>query len=84
MEPMTAAAEALAFAIGGGLFLLAVVQLRHWLVEGSTPLRRPRPHYITDEELELTGEDYRVHVNDYFRKWSRRKAIVKGVCDVDR
>jgi len=84
MEGMNAAAEVLAYAIAGSLVLLGLVHMRHWLVEGTTVLSRPRPHYITDEELELTGEDYRVHVSDYFRKWSKRKAIVREVCDVDR
>ena len=83
MTPVDAAAEVLGWSIAGGLILLALVQLKHWLVEGSSRIGRPRPHYITDRELELTGPDYRVHTEDYFRKWSRRKQIVKGICDVD-
>ena len=83
MEPVNAAAEVLAWSLAGGLILLALVQLKHWLTEGSSTARRPRPHYVTDREIELTGEDYRVHTEDYFRRWSRRKQIVKDICRGD-
>ena len=83
MEPVNAAAEVLGWALAGGLILLALVQLKHWLVEGSSRMAPPRPHYVTDRELELTGPDYRVHTDDYFRKWSKRQQIVKEICRGD-
>lgn len=80
MEPVEAAAEVLGWAILGGLGLLGLNHIRHALKD-RRPVGRPRPHYVSDRELELTGPDYRVHVEPFFRKWSRRKAIVREVCD---
>jgi hypothetical protein len=84
MEPVNAAAEVLGWSIAGGLLMLAAVEVRHWMKTGSSNMTRPRPHYISDRELELTGDDWRVHADDYFRKWSKRKAIVKEVCRGDQ
>ena len=80
MEPVEAAAEVLAFGLAGGLILLAAVYFTKWIEK--TP-ERPRPNRIPEREMELVGEDYRVHTADYFRKWSKRKAIVNEVCRGD-
>lgn len=80
MEPVNAAAEVFAWAIGGGLVLLMLVQLRHWMKPdrpAANPNRVPR------EELELLGEDWTVHTRGFVRKWSRRQAIVDEVCRGD-
>lgn len=84
MEPIEAAAEVGALAISGGLFLLVLTELRRWMKTGSSTVRAPRPHRIPANEMRLLGEDYRVHTTAYFRKWSKRKAIVKEVCRVDK
>ena len=81
MEPVDAAAEVLAWAITGGLVLLALVQLRHWMKSG--PSVRPVTNRVSERELELLGEDWTVHSEGFVRKWSKRKQIVKGVCRVD-
>ena len=83
MEPVGAAVDVALFAITGGLVLLVAVELYHWMKTGSSTVRAPRPHRIPANEMRLLGEDYRVHTTAYFRKWSKRKAIVKEVCDVD-
>ena len=82
MEPVEAAADVLKWALIGGLFLLALVQVAKWLEGG--PERPDRSAVrISEREMELMGEDYRVHTADYFRKWSKRKAIVDEVCRGD-
>lgn len=83
MEPMNTAADVFAWSIAGGLLMLVMVELRHWMKTGSSKIRAPRPHRIPADEMRLLGEDYRAHTDAYFRKWSKRKAIVKEVCDVD-
>lgn len=83
MEPVEAAAEVLGWAILGGLFLLGAVEIRHWVGRSDREAGRPRPHYVSERELELTGEDYRVHAEPFFRKWSKRQEIVRGVCRGD-
>ena len=77
MEPVDAAAEVMAWALAGGLVLLAIVQLRHWLRSDSI---RPTSSRIPARELELLGEDWTVHTEGFVRKWSKRQAIVDEVC----
>ena len=83
MQPIEAAAEVGAWAISGGLLLLVLNELRHWMKTGSSRVKPARPNRIPADEMQLLGEDYRVHTTQYFRKWSKRKAIVRGVCNVD-
>lgn len=83
MEPVNAAAEVLAFGLIGGMLLLVLVELNHWMKTGSSRVKPARPNRIPADEMQLLGEDYRVHTTQYFRKWSKRKAIVRGVCNVD-
>ena len=83
MEPVEAAADVGVAAITGGLMLLVLVELRHWIKTGSSTVKAPRPHRIPINEMRLLGDDYRVHTDAYFRKWSKRRAIVREVCDVD-
>ena len=81
MEPVDAAAEVMAWAIAGGLVLLAVVQLRDWLKSDVSV--RPSTARIPARELELLGEDWTVHTQGFVRKWSKRQAIVEEVCRGD-
>ena len=80
MEPVDAAAEVMAWALAGGLVLLAIVQLRHWLRSDSI---KPTSNRVPARELELLGEDWTVHTEGFVRKWSRRRAIVDEVCRGD-
>jgi len=82
MEPVNAAAEVLAWAIGGSLVLLTLVQLRHW-VKTDRPATPVNPNRVPPEELELLGEDWTVHASRFVRKWSKRRAIVDEVCRGD-
>ena len=81
MEPVDAAAEVMAWAIAGGLVLLVIVQLRHWLKSDVSV--KPLSGRVPDRELELLGEDWTVHTEGFVRKWSRRRAIVDEVCRGD-
>ena len=82
MEPVEAAAEVLKWALVGGLILLAAVYFAKWTERGVRPERRTA-NRIPEREMELVGEDYRDHTADYFRKWSKRKAIINEVCRGD-
>ena len=80
MLPLEAAAEVLAFGLTGGLILLAAIHFTKWTEHQP---ERPRANRIPEREMELVGDDYRDHTADYFRKWSKRKAIINEVCRGD-
>lgn len=81
MEPvgMQDAANALAFGLLGWLLLVIGLEIRHKVRAGKAQPKAPRPGRISEREMELVGEDYRVHVEPYFGKVTRRRQIIREV-----
>lgn len=76
-----AAAAQVALVMVGSLFvLLFAVELIERIK--NRPVKQPARvrARIPEREMELVGDDYRVHVRGYFRKVSRRQAIIEEVC----
>lgn len=80
MDSVNAAAEVLALALIGGMLLLVLVELNHWIKTGSSGVKPSRPNRIPANEMQLLGEDYRVHIREFFETHKSREAIVKEVC----
>ena len=58
--------------------LFGVLALAAWAAD-----REPAPHRpdrrLADDEMALTGDDYRVHVEPYFRKRRNHERIIREV-----
>jgi hypothetical protein len=70
------------------LLLLMALALTAWGIRcyraywhTETPPRIDRR--LADDEMALTGDDYRVHVMPYFRKRAGHEEIVREVCGLD-
>jgi hypothetical protein len=58
--------------------LFGVLALAAWAADREPAPARP-DRRLSAEEMRLTGEDYRVHVDAYFRKQADRREIVRKV-----
>jgi hypothetical protein len=58
--------------------LFGVLALAAWAADRTPAPARP-DRRLSAREMALTGEDYRVHVDAYFRKQADRREIVRKV-----
>ena len=77
----TQAAVEVALVMVASLFaLLAAVHVVDWAKARSVKQPARTDERIPESEMQLVGDDWRVHAAEYLRKQSRRSQIISEVC----